>query len=61
MKIRSWRGYPEICIPKQILKIAGLKIGDYVWVEAKHEGILISKVGGESERENRAHTNRKNS
>jgi len=60
MKIRNWRGYPQVNIPKEVLVASGLKIGDYVWVEAKHEGILISKVGGTTNDRDYGNRNRKN-
>ena len=58
MKIRNWRGYPQVNIPKEILAMSGLRIGDYVWVEAGYEKIIISKVGGESGDKSRTNPNR---
>ena len=43
-KIRNVRGYPVLQIPKSILALAGLKIGDHIYYSVRKGEICIRRV-----------------
>jgi len=46
MKVRSMKGYAFVVIPAPLVIEAGLKIGDYVWMEAQPGMISIYPIQG---------------
>jgi len=46
MKVRSMKGYAFVVIPTHLVIEAGLKIGDYVWMEAQPGMISIYPIQG---------------
>ena len=61
MKVRNLRGFPFIVIPNPLAAEAGLKIGDYVWMEAEPGMISIYPIQGFGRHGDKANTDRKDS
>ncbi len=60
MKVRNLRGFPFIVIPNPLAAEAGLKIGDYVWMEAQPGMISIYPIQGFGRHGDKTNTNRQN-
>jgi len=61
MKVRNLRGFPFIVIPNPLAAEAGLKIGDYVWMEAEPGMISIYPIQGFGRHGSKTDTDRKDS
>jgi len=60
MKVRNLRGFPFIVIPNPLAAEAGLKIGDYVWMEAQPGMISIYPIQGFGRHGSKTDTDRQN-
>ena len=61
MKVRSMKGYAFVVIPTHLVIEAGLKIGDYVWMEAEPGMISMYPIQGFGKYGSKADTDRKDS
>jgi len=60
MKVRSMKGYPFVVIPTHLVIESGIKIGDYVWMEARPGMISIYPIQGFGRHGDKTDTHRQN-